>query len=225
MDRWIGRIAFAMVALSCALLVAAVALPAINPDWNGIALLLMVLGVLGCLLTILAGHGVQVARLLHIESAISASVRTPIVTAYIALAVWFALLIGGNMPRLRETFGVEEAKAIGAVRATIQAQTAYKKAYPQMGFACTLRELGPPDKGSGRGKQAAGVLSDEFASGHLRGYDLTLQCTQDRLTYQVSAQPTSAVGHRTYCADQDGVIRTANDATATACLSTGEVLR
>jgi hypothetical protein len=87
------------------------------------------------------------------------------------------------------------------------------------GFACRLEQLGPPKNGEKSSAQAAGLISQELASGHFAGYQIRLSCTPN--DYEVMAVLVSGGVGTVWCVDKSMVLRTAES--ADLCISHGEV--
>ena len=222
MGLWLAKSARALAFLSIGLLAAAIVLPKVSDEMSGLALLLLAAGVSACLLTILIAHSAQLAQR---HSANPEGMRAPVLIGYISLGVMFLLWAGGETPKLREPFQVAESSAIRSVRTLVSAESKYAATYPETGFACQLSELGPPMRNSERSKVAAGLINADLAGGTVREYDFVVQCGADRRSYQIAAVPVRDTGHRSYCADESGVIRYANDGAAATCLKNGAVLQ
>lgn len=87
------------------------------------------------------------------------------------------------------------------------------------GFACQLKQLGPPRNGAKPSAQAAGLISEELASGQFAGYKLSLDCTPD--DYRVIAVPVSEDAGAIWCVDKSMVLRTSRS--VDSCISQGKV--
>ncbi len=123
---------------------------------------------------------------------------------------------------LRSRIAANEASAVGSLRTINIAEITYNVTYPNVGFTCTLGNLG----GSGApSSTAAGLIDANLAGGAKSGYSFGLQgCGSGTpiVTYQSTATPTSpgTTGQRYFCSDSSGVIK--YDATSTAnCLTNG----
>ncbi len=138
-----------------------------------------------------------------------------LVLGYIGLAgVPFILIIAAiAIPNLLRARGkASEASAVGNIRALNTAEYTYSQSYPQVGFACSLSQLGgdPAHANS----QNAGLIDKYLMSSVKSGYRFRLgDCTtaDDKFsTYNLSAEPIQpgTTGTRSFCSDQTAVIRT-----------------
>ena len=111
---------------------------------------------------------------------------------------------------LRARMSANEAAAVSAVRTVNTAQISYNSAYPTVGFASTLAELGgvscTPSSSSG-----ACLIDSQLASGTKSGYSFTLSGATGTpaATYQIVATPLSPnqTGVRYFCSFADAVPR------------------
>ena len=134
-----------------------------------------------------------------------------------------------------------ESRAVGIMRTLNTAQAYYTNHYPDVGFACTLAQLG--EGGAGKpSPEAAGLITKELVSGHVAGYKLAVNCAEDdqkpyaRVTmYAVPANPSS--GARAFCTEQHrggssgpnhyegGIILYSKDGRAETCFMKGTPLK
>jgi type IV pilus assembly protein PilA len=130
---------------------------------------------------------------------------------------------------LRSRIAANEAAAVSSLRTITTAEHAYAQTYPEIGFTCTLSELGPPAGGSPISSTSTGAIDAVVASGTKQGYTLSLgNCTgTPRSTFNSVAVPVTpgATGVRSFCSDASGVIWYAVDSTEATCRSAGSVLR
>jgi type IV pilus assembly protein PilA len=120
---------------------------------------------------------------------------------------------------LRARMSANEASAVAAVRTINTAQISYNSAYPTVGYAATLAELGgtscAPPTSSG-----ACLIDSQLASGTKSGYTFSLSGVTGTpaSTYQIIASPITPnqTGVRYFCSFADAVPRTAPTAIA-AC--------
>jgi len=116
------------------------------------------------------------------------------------------------------------------LRALGIAQIQYQINYPEIGYACSLANLG--GLGIKNEKQAnymhAMLINDALASGHQSGYIFSISNCQGRPAsrYAITAIPDSAPsGKFAYCTDQSAVIRYSTDGSAETCLTSGKPLQ
>jgi hypothetical protein len=119
-----------------------------------------------------------------------------------------------------------EASAIASLRTIVTAETAYSITYPNRGFTCTLSDLDGFGSDSPNEHQAM-LIESGLASGRKAGYIFVLSgCTGLRSPqFMLSAVPANAGTAHTFCTDQTGVIRSASDAQAATCASSGKRLQ
>ncbi|HUB02576.1 MAG TPA: prepilin-type N-terminal cleavage/methylation domain-containing protein [Terriglobales bacterium] len=119
---------------------------------------------------------------------------------------------------LRARMSANEASAVAAVRTINTAQISYNSAYPTVGFANTLGELGgtncaPPSSAS------ACLIDSQLASGTKSGYTFTLSGVTGTpaSSYQIIASPITPnqTGVKFFCSFADAVPRTAPTAITT----------
>jgi type IV pilus assembly protein PilA len=123
---------------------------------------------------------------------------------------------------LRARMAANEASAVAGVRTLITAEISYAASHPEVGYTCSLSDLG-----------AAGLISGELARGGKTGYALELRDCEPlaagggNAKFQVVAYPErpNQTGKRAFCAGEDGVIKADPDGSASGCLENGEVLR
>lgn len=153
-----------------------------------------------------------------------------LVLGYVGLAgIPFLLIIAAiAIPNLlRARLAANEASALGSLRTISKAEIAYRSAYPQAGFACSLSQLG--GSGSDAGPDHALLIDPRLAAGIKGGYRFRLNdCGEpDGIapSYRISASPikTGTTGMRTFCSDQGGEIRWIHG-TAEECFNSGTPL-
>lgn len=126
---------------------------------------------------------------------------------------------------LRARMAANEASAVGSLRTIGNAEAAYAVRYPEVGFACKLSELG--GRMGNASPEAAGLIDSRLASGMKSGYRFEITgCTAAAKTfnsYEVIARPfqPGSTGGRTFCSNQDGVIRYSFEKNGEACLDRG----
>jgi prepilin-type N-terminal cleavage/methylation domain-containing protein len=130
---------------------------------------------------------------------------------------------------LRSRIAANEASAVGSIRTFTTAETAYAQTYPQIGYTCTITDLGPPASGSPLSQTAAGVIDSVLSSGSKAGYTFALNnCSGSPVsTYSSQAVPIQygGSGNRAFCSDVSGVIKQSTDGVAATCRSAGTVLQ
>jgi type IV pilus assembly protein PilA len=138
-----------------------------------------------------------------------------LVLGYIGLAgIPFILIIAAiAIPNLlRARIAANEASAVGSIRTLNTAEYTYSQSYPQVGFACSLTQLGGVTANAN--SMNAGLIDNRLMSSVKSGYRFQLGgCTviDDKFaTYTLSAEPIQqgTTGVRSFCSDQTGVIRT-----------------
>jgi hypothetical protein len=116
-----------------------------------------------------------------------------------------------------------DAAVIAAMRTIVNAQMVYAHTYPTVGYTCTLSSLDGFGGGEPNQYQAM-LINSGLASGKRFGYVFTLsECGGiPANTFHLTAAPNSnTFGRKSFCADQSGVIRAAEDANPAACLTSG----
>ncbi|PYX41330.1 MAG: hypothetical protein DMG81_03985 [Acidobacteria bacterium] len=124
--------------------------------------------------------------------------------------------------------GVEtiETAALGRLRTLSTAEVSYTASFPEVGFTCSLADLG----GSGQDEptpNAAMLIDAGLASGKLDGYVFSLEdCTGSPVDhFQILAIPeNTGTEMRAFCSDESANIRYSENGDAGACLSAGEPL-
>lgn len=150
-------------------------------------------------------------------------------------------LAGAVVAAQLDTSGTDDkpndARAVGMVRTLNTAEAYYANHYPEVGFACTLAQMG--EDGSGKpSAEAAGLIARELVSGHVAGYNMAVNCGADdqkpysRVTiYAAPVNPNT--GSRAFCSEltmpmgkmQGGLISYAKDGKAETCFIKGTPLR
>lgn len=143
----------------------------------------------------------------------------------VAIILIIAAIAIPNLIRAR--MSANESSAVGSVRAIDTAQISYNAAYPAIGFANSLANLGSPS-GTCTPSPATGCFIDSvLSSGTKAGYTFTLAATGGPPTtgYQVAANPVTAnqTGVRSFCSYEDAVIRYSTGAGLSNTTCTGSV--
>ena len=113
---------------------------------------------------------------------------------------------------LRSRIAADEASAVGSLRTLNTAEITYNTTYPNVGFTCTLGNLGPNGSSSAT-STAAGLIDGNLASGTKSGYSFSFfsgGCSGvPAASYSTYAQPVAVgtTGQRYFCSDASGVIQ------------------
>lgn len=116
-----------------------------------------------------------------------------------------------------------DAQVLAAMRSILAAEGTYTATYPRVGFTCTISDLDGFGGGQPNEHQAM-LISSSLASGKRYGYVFTLSgCSgSSSASFQLTATPSgNAFGHRAYCADQSGAIRSSADGNPASCAASG----
>src|SRR5689334_20107536 len=134
--------------------------------------------------------------------------RTPLRAIFLALVT-----VCCGCKRVTFYSALSDGAEAGSLHSIMTAQETYKSTYPKIGYACTLEQLG----GQGGGADHSGLIDTVLASGRKSGYVYSLTNCTSR-SYRVAAVPESPqTGRRSFCADQNGVIRYSDDGAAESC--------
>jgi hypothetical protein len=122
--------------------------------------------------------------------------------------------------------GVLESSALSGLRTQATAEVSYAADFPELGFTCTLSDLG----GSGdveSSSHAASLINKALASGSMAGYSFALTdgsgSPGDHFR-AVAAPVNPERGLRAFCSDESALIRFSDDGQAATCLRDGEPL-
>jgi type IV pilus assembly protein PilA len=130
---------------------------------------------------------------------------------------------------IRSKMAANEASAVSGIRAITTAEHAYAQTYPDIGYTCSLTELGPPAGNGAYSSAGAGILDPVMAGGAKSGYNYSLSnCVgTPKASYQSATVPTNigSSGQRAFCSDSSGIIRFADDGLAATCLGSNRVLQ
>jgi hypothetical protein len=128
------------------------------------------------------------------------------------------VLTAGSLP----SAGNSETQIVSAMRTIVTAENTYAKTYSGVGYTCTLSSL--DGFGAGEpGPQQAMLISSSLAGGRKYGYTFTLSgCMgEPAAKFLLTAVPNEpGVGHKLFCADASGVVRSADESNATSCIAT-----
>ncbi len=119
--------------------------------------------------------------------------------------------------------GVTQYLALTAILDLNKAQRSYREKYPEVGFACSLDELGPPARGSKPDRHHAGLIGANLAKGTLAGYAFRISgCSgSPHSVYQLTAVvvPGQVLQRATaFCSDQSGALQLSRDGDPAECL-------
>jgi type IV pilus assembly protein PilA len=111
---------------------------------------------------------------------------------------------------LRARIAANESSAVASVRTVNTAQISYNSAYPTVGFAATLTNLG----GTGNctpSSATACLIDGVLTNGNKSGYSFNLSGVSGTpaSSYQISASPVTLnqTGTRYFCSFADSVVR------------------
>jgi prepilin-type N-terminal cleavage/methylation domain-containing protein len=113
---------------------------------------------------------------------------------------------------LRARISANESAAAGATRTISTAEIQYQSAYPSIGYASQLANLGTPTAGCGStpSSSAACLIDSSLTSGTKGGYLFTAASSNGSPTtqFEEGGKPQSAsTGNRSFCAVEDAVVR------------------
>jgi hypothetical protein len=106
------------------------------------------------------------------------------------------------------------------------AENTYASTFPTIGYTCSLSDLDGFGGGEPNEHQAM-LLESRLASGKKFGYTFSVTaCHGAPVTkYQLTATPIAGPGaSRSFCANENGVIRYHEDGTAASCWAAGKPL-
>ena len=116
-----------------------------------------------------------------------------------------------------------DAAIVAAMRTILTAQVTYANRYPNVGYTCTLSNLDGFGGGEPNEHQAM-LINSGLASGKRYGYVFTLsECSGTPATsFHLTAAPNgNTFGRKAFCADQSGMIRSAEDGNPARCVAGG----
>ena len=127
---------------------------------------------------------------------------------------------------VRSRIAANEASAVSAIRTLTTAETTYAQTYPDLGYTCSLTDLGP---GATYTSTSAGIIDSVLAGGHKAGYSFNItNCTgTPKVTYTTSSVPVQpgSSGVRAFCSDASGVVKYDGSGSSSTCISAGTVLQ
>jgi hypothetical protein len=116
-----------------------------------------------------------------------------------------------------------DAMVVAAMRTIVTAEMTYASTYPTVGYTCSLSSLDGFGGGEPNERQAM-LINSGLASGKKYGFVFTLsECAGTPATgFRLAAAPNGTTfGRKAFCADQSGVIRSADDSSAATCMASG----
>ncbi len=131
---------------------------------------------------------------------------------------------------LRARIAANESSAVASVRTVNTAQVAYNSAYPTVGFAANLGNLGGSCTGATVPTSTSACLIDSvLAAGSKSGYSFSMSASggPPAGSYETDAWPGTAnqTGVRYFCSVADGVVRYGAATFSSNCASTGTPLQ
>lgn len=118
----------------------------------------------------------------------------------------------------------DESRVIGQMRILLTGETAYAGMYPNVGFTCTIADLGGSLNGTAADEHGAQLIDPALAGGRRYGYRYEISgCSgTPARAYRILATPLQkAVGNFAYCTDQTAIMRKIDAANADACWTKG----
>lgn len=134
----------------------------------------------------------------------------------VAIILIIAALVVPNLTRAR--IAACEGNAVASLRSLISAETTYNSAYPQTGYATTLKQLGPSGTPCTTPSSASACLIDSGLAGSgsipHSGYLFNITTGKSGgsvpeidFTIGAAAASFNSTGVRNFCAQEDGVMR------------------
>jgi type II secretory pathway pseudopilin PulG len=112
---------------------------------------------------------------------------------------------------LRARISANESAAAGATRTIATTEIQYQSAYPSIGYAAALSNLGTPSGGCTTASSGQACLLDSaLSSGTKGGYLFAAQAAGGTPTtqFEEGGEPqSSSTGNRSFCAVEDAVVR------------------
>ena len=116
-----------------------------------------------------------------------------------------------------------DANALAAVRSILTAEATYAATYSAIGYTCTISDLDGFGAAEANEHQAM-LIGSGLASGKQHGYVFSLsECSgTPAATFRLTATPIGgSCGHRAFCTDQSGTIRSSADGSEATCVNSG----
>jgi len=131
---------------------------------------------------------------------------------------------------IRSRMAANEASAVSSIRSITTAEHAYTVTYPEIGYTCTMSELGPPSSGQPPTSTAADILDPVLSTGTKQGYSFSItgcNAGTPKVQYQSSGVPLTigSSGQRAFCSDASGIIQFSDDGVAATCIAGKRVLQ
>ena len=143
----------------------------------------------------------------------------------VAIILIIAAIAIPNLIRAR--MSANESSAVGSVRSINTAQISYNAAYPAVGFATGLTNLGPSGSPCAPTTTNGCFIYSVLASGTKSGYKFTMAAAggPPQTSYQVASNPVTnnQTGVRSFCSFEDAVIRYSTSAVLTTGTCVGTV--
>ncbi len=124
----------------------------------------------------------------------------------VAIILIVAAIAIPNLLRARQQ--ANETSGAASVRTITNAEITYAATYPDVGFTCTISDLGPYT--TAPSPTAAGLIDAVLSTGRKSGYTFTLSnCASSPPSQRVSVfgVPNGGAGVRKFCSDESGVLR------------------
>jgi prepilin-type N-terminal cleavage/methylation domain-containing protein len=123
---------------------------------------------------------------------------------------------------LRARISANEASAANSIRKISTAEFTYTSAYPTVGYAPSIAELGGPPTGCTPSQTTACILDSVLTSGNKSGYSFVAPGFAQgggtlKTSFVAGSAPASfgVTGVRNFCSISDGVLRSLNPSSAT----------
>jgi type IV pilus assembly protein PilA len=129
----------------------------------------------------------------------------------VAIILVLAAIAIPNM--MRAKISANEASAVSSVRVITRAEVSYYAAYPLVGYASTLSDLGGPADNCQPSSTTACLVETNLSSGTKSGYQFqvtgVLPAGGISTAFVVGAAPVTfnQTGVRDFCSTNDGVVR------------------
>ena len=120
-----------------------------------------------------------------------------------------------------------DAQVVAAMRTILTAEVTYFSTFPNVGCTCSLSDLDGFGGGVPNEHQAM-LINSGLASGKRYGYVFALSgCGGTPATsFHLTAAPNgNTFGRKALCADQSGLIRSADDGNPASCIARGEAVQ
>ncbi|HKV82598.1 MAG TPA: hypothetical protein VJP02_30900 [Candidatus Sulfotelmatobacter sp.] len=121
----------------------------------------------------------------------------------------------------------EANEQMAQMRMIVNGQKAYSAAHPEIGYACALSNLVPPQKTEATGEEGTTSFDPGQGSEQWNGYRFTLNgCGGTPSSkYRLAAIPIDSKSTgKTFCADESGKVTFVNGGKPSSCLRSGQEL-